>query len=160
MDDATGGVLAIHLGENVGYCFNDRPMVWVLPKNHDDGYIGMALFDALRDFRVGVGKPDRIIFSDTLNDIQDSEEGRAKAMLQVGLIMCIRVFAGRNGIAIEPVHPDIVNEAIFQREGMSRKALRTAINSLAKRRGFSGLDPDAASALVLFEYASRVKAAA
>lgn len=159
-DTAPGGVLALHLGENVGYCFNDRPLVWVLPKHHDNGYVGAALFDALSDFWVGTGRPDRILLSDSLDDIEDSDQGLAKATLQVGLIMVIQVFSCRRSVPLELVHPGVVNEAIFQKDGMSRKALRSAVNSLAKRRGFTSLDPDAANALVLYEYATRVKTAA
>lgn len=154
-----GGVLAIHLGTNVGYCFNDRPSVWLLPKDFDHGYIGTALFQALRDFW-RLNTPDRILLSDSLDDIEDNEQGRAIATLQVGLVMCIKVSAHLRDVPVVPVHPKAVQAAIFEKTDLSKKALRSATVSLAKRRGFTNLDPDAANALTLFEYGTKVKAAA
>lgn len=156
-----GGLLAIHLGENVGYCYGDRPSTWILPKNQDDGYVGGALFDALSDFWRVVAKPDRIVLSDSLDEIIDNTDAaRAKATLQVGLIMVIRVFGLRRNVIVEPVHPDVVRKTIFERDDMPKKTLRAAVNGLAKRRGYPTLDPNAADALVLYEYATRVRATA
>lgn len=153
--DGQGSPLAIHFGGNVGYCIGGRPQVWVLPKHMANGYVGTALHDAMMDLW-GVEKPDRILISDSLDEVED----RDTAALQVGLIMCVQVFACRRGIPVELVHPSNVHQMLFEKDDMSRRQVKTAVASLAKRRGVAVTDADAANALALFEYATRLRQAA
>lgn len=150
-----GGTLAIHLGENAGYCLDGAPRVWVLPKHDDHGYVGAALFDALSDMWK-VLRPDRILLTVQIDDPDD----RAPAALQIGLSMCVRVFGIRRSVPVELVHPMTVHQVVFERADLSKRALKTLVTSLAKRRGMTSPDPDAAGALVLYEYSTRLKAAA
>lgn len=150
-----GGALAIHLGSNVGHCYGGKPQVWVLPKHLGPGYIGAAMLDALADLWK-VDRPDRILVSAPMDNPEDS----AEASLTVGLVMAIQIFGHRRSVPVELVHPHTIHSAIFERADMTNRQLKTAVISLAKRRGLTSADLDAAHALTLYEYATRLKAAA
>lgn len=150
-----GGALAIHLGSNVGHCYGGKPQVWVLPKHMDPGYIGAAMHDALADLWK-VDRPDRILVSAPV----ESPEDNTYALLTMGLVMCIQVFGNRRKIPVELVHPHTVHAAIFERADMTARQLKTAVLSLAKRRGLTNADLDAAHALTLYEFATKQRAAA
>lgn len=151
VEGSNGGVLAIHLGSNVGYCINGRPAVWVLPRHSGDGYVGAAMLDALGDM---LERPDHIMVTAPL----DNPEDPSYASLTVGLAMVIQVFGCRRSIPVELVHPKTVQKAMFDKDDMTPRQVKSATIGLAKRRGLTSADPDAAGALVLHEYAVRLKA--
>lgn len=154
-DANRNGVLAIHLGDNVGYCIDGNPQVWVLPKHSGNGYVGAAMLDALSDLS-RVSAPSRIVVSSSLDDVETPED----ASVIVGLSMCVQVFGCRRGIPVELVHPSNVHQAIFERDDMTKRQVKSAVSGLAKRRGLGLCDMDACHALVLHEFANQVRAAA
>lgn len=154
-ETSQGGTLALHLGTNVGLCVNGRPQVWVLPRHLDPGCVGVALLDALRDLWK-LEQPDRILVTAPLDNIEDGTE----ASLTVGLVMCIQIFGHGRKVPVELVNVHTVHVAMFDRSDMTARQLKAAVIGLAKRRGLTSADPDAAHALTLFEYGSTKQKAA
>lgn len=148
------GVLAIHLGDAVGWCYGGDHMdgggVWYLPKRVDAGFIGAALFDALADL-CKRSKPRLIVLTGPPSEVEAAGSPDV-AVLHLGLLMCVQVFGWRRKIATEVPNVETIREKMLGRAEFSASGLKDSVLSFGRRRGLDPLDVDAAHALVLWEF--------
>lgn len=149
-DGGPGGALAIHLGGDIGWCYSPSEMgLWRLPKTDDHGALGAALVDAISDF-TKVLRPGSFLVSGPPGE---NDGGRPEvAVLHVGLLMCVRLFAFRRNIIVEVPSLVDVREKILGRGDLSSVKVKLAALSFAKRRGISTIAVETAHSLVLWEY--------
>lgn len=145
----SNGHVAIHLGTNAGYCLAGQPKVWVLPKHSGPGFVYAALYDALDD-ATRVSTPSRILVSAAPEDGED-------AALTIGLTAIIQIFGHYKSVPVDLIGQDTLYKSVLQQEYATKRQIRVAITSFAKRRGMTSPDPDAAGALLLYEYGSMAK---
>lgn len=149
-----GGVLALHLGEGgVGWCYGSSDLgLWRLPKSQDHGLLAAALVDQVADF-CRLMSPKLIVLSGPPDEVEaGATSDVAIAVLHIGLLACVRLFAYRKKIRIEVPNIHDVRQAKLGRQSFSRGALRDAVLSFAARRGLDALELDAGHALVLWSY--------
>lgn len=159
MDGTTNqsGVLALHLGENIGFCAGDHVVgSWRLPALDNHGALAAALIDALSDF-AKLHRPTGFILSGRPNET-DASVRPDVAVLHIGLLMVVRLFAFRRGYQVEVPSLDRVRETALGQSEFTKAKLKAVVLGFARRRGLSLSDVDAAHALVLWEYSQKVGA--
>ena len=146
-----GGVLCLHLGNKIGWSSGSSDAgVWQLPKTDDHGCLGAALIDAVADM-TRVLRPSAILLSGPPTEVETTARPDV-AVLHIGLLMCVRVFAFRRKIRMEVPNVEVVRETMLGRREFGRAALKDAVMGFARRRGLDKIDLDAGHALVLSAY--------
>lgn len=152
-----GGVLALHLGDKIGWSYGPSSLgVWTLPKSNDHGCLGAALIDAVSDI-TKVLRPNEIALSGPPNEVETTARPDV-AVLHLGLLMVVRVFAFRRKLKMVVPNLHQVREKMLGRAEFPRAGLKDAVLGFARRRGLDKLDLDAGHALVLWEYAEAATA--
>jgi len=152
-----GGVLSLHMGENsVAWCYGSSALgLWRLPKSDEHGLLGAAVLDALRDV-CDLLKPRVIIVSDPLGDPESLRPD--VAALHIGLLMAVRIYGYRQKIPVEVPNIQEVRGKVLGRSDFPRaNGLKSAVLSLAKRRGLNTIEVDQAHALMLWSYRSELE---
>lgn len=148
---APGGILALHLGDRVGWCYSSSNLgAWTLPNTTDHGCLGAALIDAVSDI-TKVLRPVAITLSGPPSEVETTTRPDV-AVLHLGLLMCVRVFAYRRKLKMSVPNIGEIRGRMLGRNEFPRNGLRDAVSAFAKRRGMDKLDLDAGHALVLREY--------
>lgn len=151
---APGGFLAIHLGEQVGWCYGTAHGLWRLPKSDDHGYLGAALIDAVAG-ACKLLQPTAIILSGPPSEVEAGTRPDI-AVLHIGLLMAVKIFAYRRHMKVDVPNVETMrHEMLGRSEFHSRSGLRDAALSFCKRRGIDAIDQDAAHAIVLWSYRSQ-----
>jgi len=152
-----GGVLSLHMGgDRVAWCYGSSDLgLWQLPKSDDHGCLGAAVIDAVSDF-CKVMKPRVIVVSGSQGDIESVRPD--VAVLHIGLLMAVRIYAYRRKIPLEVPNIQEVRAKVLGRSDFPRaNGLKSAVLSLARRRGLNTVEVDQAHALMLWSYRSELE---
>lgn len=159
-DGGPGGVLALHLGTvGIGWCYGASDLgLWRLPKTADHGILAAALIDKLADFNKLL-HPRVIAVTGPPNEVEASGSPDV-AVLHIGLLMVVRLFAGRRKIVVEVPNIYDIRAAVLGRAEFPKSGLRSAVLSFAKRRGLNTIEVDTAHALLTWEWRCKQEARA
>jgi hypothetical protein len=152
-----GGVLSLHMGDGrIGWCYGSTELgLWILPKTDDHGCIGAAVIDELRDL-CKVMQPRVIVVSGSQGDIESVRPD--VAVLHIGLLMLVRLISYRRKIPLEVPNIQEVRAKVLGRSDFPRaNGLKSAVMSLARRRGLNTIEVDQAHALMLWSYRSELE---